>query len=317
MPPDPEERGVLADCLGTRITAMRELPAPRATSYGLRRLAIDLAGGRMLDVLLKSFDVSPHAPDVTLGRGARERYAYETVLAGRELGTARLYGVVWDDGRGRHWLLLEFVGGTKLRHSLGNRIAAAAWLGRLHASVAGQEAELAQHGLLLDYDGAYFRGTADRARLAVGSRFGALVERLKGALVGYEAVAEAMGAARRTLVHGSYRSSNVLIDLRNPAPRVCPVDWELAAIGPPLHDLAFIADGFDRSAVERMCQAYTKEVASAGLPFLGTARMLEEIERLRLHKVLRSLARSADWAYPIETVTKLVAQAEAIRCALR
>ena len=60
--PDLEEHGVLADCLGTGITAVRELPAPQVTSYGLRRLAVDLAGGGSLDVLLKTFDVSLTRP---------------------------------------------------------------------------------------------------------------------------------------------------------------------------------------------------------------------------------------------------------------
>ena len=310
-PLDVEEIGVLADCLGTRIIAVREQPAPRATSYGLRRLAVDLAGGRTLDVLVKSFDVSPHEPDATLRRGARERYAYEKVLAGRELGTARLYGVIWDDAGGRHWLLLEFVPGEP-SYALENRIAAAAWLRRLHASVAGQEAELARADVLLRYDGAYFRDTAERARQAVASYPGLLGRRLDAVLGGYEAVVGAMTRMPLTLVHGSCRSANVLVDRGRTPPRVCPLDWELAALGPPLHDLAFLVDRFERDVAERLCQAYAAEAAGAGLPVPGTARMLEEIERLRLHKVLRSLARSAARAYPVETVTKLVTRAEAL-----
>jgi hypothetical protein len=119
-------------CLGTPVTAVRELPAPATTSYALRRLLLDLADGRRLDVLLKHFDVSPHAAEFALGRGARERYVYETVLAGRDLGTPELYGVVWDEPSGRHWLLLEFLQGRTLRQApLEDWIAAAGWLGRL------------------------------------------------------------------------------------------------------------------------------------------------------------------------------------------
>jgi Ser/Thr protein kinase RdoA (MazF antagonist) len=233
------------------------------------------------------------------------------VLAGRELGTAQLYGAVWDDAGGRHWLLLEFVPGEP-SYALENRIAAAAWLGRLRAGVAGQEAELARADVLLRYDGAYFRRTAERARQATASYPGPLGRRLDAVLGGYEAVVGAMTRMPPTLVHGSCRSANVLVDRGRTPPRVCLLDWELAAVGPPLHDLAFLADRFERDDAERLCRAYAAEAAGAGLLVPGTARMLAEIEPLRLHKVLRSLARSAERIYPIEAVTKLVARAEAL-----
>jgi hypothetical protein len=311
-----EERRILSDCLGRAVTSVQELQAPQATSYGLRRLAVDLADGGGLDLLVKTFDVSPHTAEVTLSRGARERFIYEAVLAGRNLGTARLHGTVWDDRRSRHWLLLEFVKGVQLRHCMEDCIAAAGWLGRLQASVAGHEDDLARPGYLLRYDDAYFRETADRARQAVGSRFGILRGRLEGVLVGYESVTTVLHSRPPTLVHGSYRTSNVLFATRCRPPRVCVLDWELAAIGPPLHDLAFLADRHDTKAVVKMCRAYGQELAAAGHPVPDTTEMVEDINRLRLHKVLRSLARSGEWAYPIETVTKRLAQAEAIRRSL-
>lgn len=305
---------ILERCLGTAVSAVRELPAPHSTSYALRRLIVDLADGRVLDVFLKDYDAAPHEPDAALRRGARERYVYEKILAGRGLGTPELYGVVWDDSGGRHWLLLEFVDGTKLRrHPVEHPIAAAAWLGRLHASVAGNEAELSRAGGLLNYDGSYFRETAVRALHAVGSRFAALRRRLDIVVAGYDDVVEKICAARPTFVHGSYRPKNIIVAPR-PAPvRICPADWELAAIGPPLHDLAFIADGCDRHTVEQLCAAYVREAVGTGAAAAPAGEMLVALERLRLHKVLRSLARSADWAYSYETVTKLVAKAELVR----
>jgi Ser/Thr protein kinase RdoA (MazF antagonist) len=302
-------------CLGTPVTAMRELPAPATTSYALRRLLLDLADGRRLDVLLKHFDVSPHAAEFALGRGARERYVYETVLAGRDLGTPELYGVVWDEPSGRHWLLLEFLQGRTLRQSpIEDWIAAAGWLGRLHGTIAGREAEFARPGLLLDYDGAYFRDTADRALQAVGLRSGSLHRRLAAAVDGYEAMIERFCASRMTLVHGSYRPKNVLVDTRTMPVRISPVDWELAAVGPQLHDLACLANEVDRRAtVQRFCQAYAEGADAFGLAVTGTDEMLAELDRLCLHRVLRSLARSAEWAYPDSAVTRLVAKAETIR----
>jgi hypothetical protein len=102
-----------------------------------------------------------------------------------------LYGVAWDEPSGHHWLLLEFVQGRTLRQSpIEDWIAAAGWLGRLHATIAGREAELTRPGLLIDYNEAYFRGMAERALRAVGSRSGSLQRRLAAAMDGYGAMIE-------------------------------------------------------------------------------------------------------------------------------
>jgi len=303
----------LQGCLGVAITAARELEAPRSTSYSVRRLALDLADGRTLDVLLKDFDESPHARDSALRRGMRECHVYEEILAGRELGTPQLHGVVWNDQGGRHWLLLEFVQGRTMRRSIKDRIVAAGWLGQLHGNVAGHEADLAQPGILINYDDAYFRDMAQQALCAVGSRFGFLQRRLEAALAGYDSIIETFCVSQPTLVHGSYRPANILVDTRSTPGRICPVDWELAAVGPPLHDLACLAVDVDRPAIEGLCKAYAEGATAVGLAVPGPDEMLEEVERLRLHRVLRSLARSAEWAYPADAVTTLVKQAETIR----
>src|SRR6266704_560624 len=246
---EPPERtfGVLAErCLGAPVVAGRELPVPAATSYAARRLILDLADGRTLDVFLKDFDVSPHAADRALWRGSRERYVYEAVLAGQGLGTPELYGVVWDEPGGHHWLLLEFVQGRTLRQSpIEDWIAAAGWLGRLH---------------------------------------------------------------------GTYRPKNILVGASAVAVRICPVDWELAAVGPQFHDLACMAHEVDhRPTIERFCEAYARGADAFGLAVPGTREMLAEVDRLRFHRVLRSLARSAEWAYPDSAVATLVAKADRIR----
>ena len=312
------ERGfdvIVEGCLGTPVRAVRELRAPPSTSYALRRLLLDLADGRRLDVLLKDFGVSPHAANLALQRAARERYVYEKALAGLDLGSPELYGVVWDEARSRHWLLLEFVLGRTLRQSpIEDWIAAAGWLGRLHGALAGREAELARPGLLVNYGDAYFRVVAERALQAVRSRSGSLHRRLVATLSDYGAMIESFCATPPTLVHGSYRPKNVLIDPSATPARICPVDWELAAVGPQLHDLACMANEVDcRPTIERFCEAYAKGADAFGISVSWTDEMLAELDRLRLHRVLRSLARSAEWAYPDSAVTVLVAKAEAIR----
>jgi aminoglycoside phosphotransferase (APT) family kinase protein len=314
MAPELRGDGIIERCLGTAIKAVRALPAPRSTSYALRRLVLDLADGRTLDVFLKDFDVSPHPPDVALWRGARERYVYEEILADRDLGTPEVYGVVWDDQSSRHWLLLEFVQGRTLRERpVADWIAAAGWLGRLHGNIAGHEAEIARPGILVIYDEAYFHGIAERALKAVASRSDSLQRRLRAALRGYGAMIEKFCAGQPTLVHGSYRPKNVLVETCSAPVRVCPIDWELAAIGPRLHDLACMANEVEYFRIKLLCEAYAEGATAAGLAVTGTDEMLEDLGPLRFHRVLRSLARSAEWAYPDTAVAVLVAQAETIR----
>jgi len=309
---DLHDRALVERCLGTPITTLREIPGPRRTSYVVRRLVIELADGRTLDVFHKEFDASPHEQAAALSRGERECFVYEKILPGMGLGTPELYGVVWDDDARRHWLMLEFVDGRHLRLAH-ERIAAARWLGRLHGRVAGRETTFVGPGPLLNYDSTYFRTTAERALGAVGARFETQRRRLEAALADYEAVIEKTCSGPSTLVHGSFRAKNIIVEGASEPMRICPADWELAAIGPRLHDLAFIADGSERTAIEQLCNAYLAEAAAAGGVATTTDEMLEDIDRLRMHKALRSLARSLQWDYSADVVAKLVARVERLR----
>lgn len=283
-----------------------ELASPRSTSYSVRHLVIDFDDGRTVEVFHKNFDISPHRTDVALSRGKRECFVYEKLLAGRQLGTPELYGVVWDDDVDCHWLLLEFVHGHKLRHDPAEeRVGAARWLGQLHRRVEAVGLE----GPLLRYDRTYFADVADHACSAVGERFPDLKQQLQKSLINYETVIDRICTGEQALVHGSYRAKNIIVNDPKPI-RICPADWELAAIGPQLHDLAFLADGCDPQLIEQLCLAYSD---TAGRRSFDRDQMLQDIDRLRLHKALRSLARSFQWDYPRATVAKLIARVERIR----
>jgi hypothetical protein len=65
---------VIGGSLAVAVTAVRDLVPPRTTSFPLRRLVLELADGRTLDVLLKSDEGSAHEPEAAQQRGTRERY---------------------------------------------------------------------------------------------------------------------------------------------------------------------------------------------------------------------------------------------------
>ena len=55
--------------------------------------------------------------------------------------------------------------------------------------------------------------------------------------------AEWAAARPRTFLHGEFYPSNVLIEDAVEGPRVRPVDWEMAGLGPGLADLAALISG--------------------------------------------------------------------------
>ena len=60
----------------------------------------------------------------------------------------------------------------------------------------------------------------------------------------YDRVIEVLMSLPVTFIHGEFYASNVLVQARGGEPlRVCPIDWERAAVGPGLMDLAALVTG--------------------------------------------------------------------------
>jgi thiamine kinase-like enzyme len=80
-------------------------------------------------------------------------------------------------------------------------------------------------------------------------------------------VAEALLAQPRTVLHGEFYASNVLVASdpgptplgQNSAARVAPVDWELAATGTGLSDLAALVSGWPEEDRAAIAAAYAAE----------------------------------------------------------
>jgi len=145
---------------------------------------------------------------------------------------------------------------------------------------------------------------------AVAQRTPALAARLGRILQHYDRLVTIMTAQPTTLVHGSFRSQNILVDLGATPARICPIDWELAACGAPLYDLAFLSDGFQTPQREILWDAYRQQAEAHGLQVPATKELQHIIDCFRLHKTLKSLSESASKQFPEKTVAKLVGIAE-------
>ncbi|HKT83564.1 MAG TPA: aminoglycoside phosphotransferase family protein, partial [Solirubrobacterales bacterium] len=170
---------------------------------------------------------------------AREPAVY-AALADLLSGPPRYFGAVVEADR--HWLFVEWVEGREL-YQVGEPelwCAVASWLGEMHATLLPQLERLAGAAPLLEHDVAYHRRWLQRAIEFRGD--GAEGRGIARLAECHEAVIEALLALPRTLIHGEFYASNVLV-AGAAEPRIAPVDWEMAAIAPGLTDLAALVSG--------------------------------------------------------------------------
>jgi aminoglycoside phosphotransferase (APT) family kinase protein len=114
----------------------------------------------------------------------------------------------------------------------------------MHLRLAG-ELDRQASGRLLDYDHAHYRRWIDRALTfaAVPGRPSARRRSIEWLAPRYEAASEELLVLPRTIIHGEFYASNVLVAGDPAEPRVAPVDWELAATAPGVIDLAALVSG--------------------------------------------------------------------------
>ncbi len=295
----------------TSVSAIRRRRFPGATSYAAEIVTVELTFGDALEIFLKDYGRSSQSKDSAPERRERELRVYEELLGDLELGTARLYGSRRDEAAGRFWLLLEFVEGELLRDcSFDAWLAAAAWLGRLHGSLAAERDRLRACRFLVRHDAAFFAHAAERALRTLSGFSKPLARRLAAVLEGYDPILSVLSREPETLVHGSYRKQNVLVVRSSQPPRICPTDWEVAAFGRSTFDLAFLCDGYRPPRLDALFDAYEREVERFDLPLRDRGELEHEVACFRLHKTVNSLGHLREWSHPEETGAKVVATAE-------
>jgi Ser/Thr protein kinase RdoA (MazF antagonist) len=303
-PPDTELLTALEPALA--IIGLERRPFAYASSFRIEEIDVRLGpleGGRSLTLLFK--DLSPEgmldgarrAKPFFLYDPRREIEMYRRILQPGRFGTATCYGAVADAAAGRYWLFLEKVPGREL-YQVGELAVwqqAARWLAGFHARFAGRDelSPLAQDSHLLLYGADSYRRWIDRARAAHPS-LDRLAER-------YDQVVDHLVALPVTVLHGDFYASNVLVEQTGEDLRICPVDWELAAVGPGLFDLAALTAG-QWTEAERVVVAmayYDVHPLSACHSLDGPA-FLEALDWCRLHLAVQWLGWAPDWSPPAE-----------------
>jgi aminoglycoside phosphotransferase (APT) family kinase protein len=289
--------GILQESGAGSLREVRRRPSEYRTSFPLEELDAVLADGTRLRIAFKQLDWDRLDEQARLAKPAflhdpgREPAVYEAVLPRAAPGPPRHYGSVLDPAAGRHWLFVEWVEGREL-YQVGELelwCAAARWLAETHTALADDLPRHTSLGRLVEYDAGYYRRWMDRALEFAGTSPGgpdaASVEWLAER---YEPVVEAMLAMPRTVIHGEFYASNVLVAEGPDGTRVAPVDWELAGAAPGAVDLAALVSGsWPEADRERIVAAYRSALAPAGLS-------RRDLDLARLHLAVQWLG----WAPP-------------------
>lgn len=293
------------------IRKMKRRLSAYCSSYHIENLDVTLDDGRLLQLVFKDVSADALIPDCRtvkpefLYNPLREIECYRDLLAGHSLGTPIFYGAVTDGERGRHWLFLERVPPTMLWQIGDFEIwkSAARWLAVMHTHFAGIDAERAPY--LLHYDEAFCWRWMHRAQkfLCANDRpadgnAAASINWLAGR---YGTVVEKMIRHPHVFIHGEFYPANVMVNSDEDGTRLCPLDWEMAAIGPALIDVAALSSG-NWSAPEKKALALAYLEALPTLPdaWRDEKEFLTDLEFCRLHQAVQLLGWAPHWSPPPE-----------------
>jgi len=271
-------------------------PSPYRTSFPIEELRVELAGRGPARLACKRLGWEELEPAAQLAKPrflhdpAREPAAYRGLLPRAPAGPPEFFGAVGEGGR--RWLFVEWVEGREL-FQVGERELweeAARWLARFHVALAPELARCRSEARLIDHDAAFYRRWMERAR-----EFAADPQAVEWLSARHEQIVEALLALPRTALHGEFYASNVLVAAdfehtplgQKSDARVAPVDWELAAAGPGLTDLAALVSGWPDADRRAIAAAYAAE---PGVPQFGEC----DLDLARLQVAIQWLG----WAPP-------------------
>jgi hypothetical protein len=317
-------QSVLERCLAQRFGVERRIVDLRRTvseyrsSFAIENLDIHLDDSARLQLVFKDLSRSALLEEARLAKPAfiynpiREIHTYDRILSSSGLGTAACYGFLADARANRYWLFLENVPGIELYQSgeLSAWSEAARWLAGMHSRLRSQAEQWGAHCQLLRYDANFYRLWLSRAQQFCNDRDAVdLLARH------YDRVVERLLALPQTFIHGEFYASNVMICATNGDSRICALDWETAAIGPALIDLAALTSGkWNEAERKQIALAYRDRLkAEAAFGHKESVDVfLEDLEYCRLHLCMQWLGWARDWSPPRDHAHDWLAEAMTI-----
>ena len=223
------------------------------STFPVEIVSCRMPDGRNLSVFCKYEAGRSHQGHGHRGGLRYEADVYEKILSPSRCSAPAFLGRHYRRSTGDTWLFLESLDGKSIAntHRLNTTVALSAvarWIGRFHASFALHARPFSN---IKRYDARYYRGFVNRAiEFSKGRR------RQSPWLIAVcrradEFISELL-RAEPTIIHGEFYPGNILYKGR----RVCPVDWESAAVAPGELDLASLTEGWSPDLRARLEGAY-------------------------------------------------------------
>ncbi len=314
----------------TRIEKLDRRISEYCSSFIIEELDVTLDDGTVLELIFKDLSKAAlltnagHIKPAFFYNPLREIDTYRKILSQHQLGTPRCFGAFVDPEEKLYWLFLERVPPVLL-WQMGDMDywnETARWLAGMHSFLV-RETELreSQHiAHLIKYDERFYRRWIDRA-VAFVSEGDTSPDRESAnamAAIGanYDRVIGHLLSLPVTVIHGEFFASNILLDTRPEHFRICPVDWEMAAIAPGRVDLAGLTSGnWTTTQKNTMARAYYDALPDSSPVKCGWQKFLIDLEFCRLHQAVQWLGWSPGWTPPPEHKQNWLK--EAVRCAKR
>ena len=261
--------------------AIERRPSPYRTSFPIEELRVQREGRGEVRLGCKRLAWEELEPPAQLAKPrflhdpGREPAVYRSLLPAAPPGPPEFFGAAGDAHR--QWLFFEWIEGREL-FQVGERELweeAARWLGRFHATMAADLDRYCQQAPLIEHDAAFYRVWIERASEFAERRGDGSAATVAWLRERHDEVVEALLAQPRTVLHGEFYASNVLVCPPNcikfptqqagnlmqfgDVARVAPVDWELAGVGTGLTDLAALVSGWDAADRDALAAAYAAE----------------------------------------------------------
>jgi thiamine kinase-like enzyme len=302
------ERILITTDSSYRIAGLKRKMAAFRTSFAMEEIEIQLQDGQTLAIMFKDLTwqalegQARHVKPRFLYDPLREIETYRTILHPHHFSVPTFYGADVNEASERYWLFLEYVPAWRLTHheeQLWHQ--AARWVAELHVRTArlSNLPELARRAHLLIYDADFCQLWPERA-LAYAEGNGIEQAGLRTAFEyiakHYGNVVEKLSALPQTFIHGEFVGSNVLVRATAAGPEICPIDWEMAALGPSLLDLAALTIGrWTPQQKQALTSAYSSALPTGGPGDLKPDELMHELDFCELHLALQWLGWSATW----------------------
>lgn len=254
--------------------------------------------GKIQEILIKYQTVIDHT-----GHGHRGGIEYEAkiyrLLESLGIKVPQLLTTVRaTDGTVRALILEYLSDALRVAKSLDDRAVPRAvdWIAKLHRMTKGLPPR--QQKALRQWNREYFHQWGEKA-LTMVSEAGLPDSQLQSLVRRYEHKSDILLTDPPSLCHGEYYSINILYENGT----VLPVDWESAALGPGVVDLAMLCDGWPASTRNSLVRRYH---SSNPISFFK-----KKLSMARIYVQLRWLGDPGQWS-DLQAMRRRIHDLEAI-----